>query len=176
MFGDNLCDALCYNDVLFCDPYTVSPDAEVFIVIHMPNVLDPKLAPFNKYRVAFVPTTKFSSTTLGETVKDNHFVMNTVVVSTHYTETTPIQNIYGKSYGSAPCSKEIAECMALVTGHMWREKHGNKWRDVLNVVDVVGVVLYTSLTEPSNQYFIDLIKEMMTVSLWDAHTRALLAL
>lgn len=172
LFGEEVTDALCFNSKMYCDPYRVAPGTQVFMVVHMPDVLDRELAPFNTFRVALVPSSEFATTRLGASIQDSHFVMNTAVVSTQYTENTPLQNIYGANLGSAPCDKSTAEVVAGVAAKMWAKgpewgQHDAKpWEDAFNVVDVAGVVLYASLTNATNEYFVGLIKETMTKCMW----------
>lgn len=165
-FATKLCDALCYSPTIFCDPYTVPPGTEVFIVIHMPTVLDRAFAPFHKHRVAFIPTTQFATTALRDIISNEHFVMKTAVVNTEY-QNAPIQNIFGQSFVGF-CSKDIADRTTAETKKMWmhNETPGPTWQETMNNVHVAGVLLYASLVDSKNDYFIGLVKEMMTVSLW----------
>lgn len=172
LFAEEVADALCFDSKMYCDPYSVAPGTQVFMVVHMPDVLDHELAPFNTFRVALVPSSEFATTRLGASIQDLHSVMNTVVVSTQYTESMPLQTIYGANLGSAPCDKSTAEVVAGVAAKMWAKgpawgPHDVKpWEDAFNVVDVAGVVLYASRCDARNDYFVGLIKETMTKCMW----------
>lgn len=179
IFAENLADALCFNRSLYSDPYRVLPSTKVFMVVHMPAVLDRELAPFNKFRVTLVPESEFASTTLSETINDPHFCVHTSVVSTVYPESRPLQNIFGESLSSSLCDKPTLDRLASVVAKMWEQgpkwgEHDAKpWQDAIKVVDITGVVLHASLMEKENEYFVGLFKESMIKTLWDINNNSL---